>query len=76
MDYKNFGKNVKRIRQSRQLSITDFSLRTGIKRSTLSSIENGKFANVLKAIDSISTVLEFKIDSLFYLTPDITIRMR
>ena len=69
MDYKNFGRNVREIRTLESMSIPELAKQSGVNSSTLASIENGKFKNVLDAIDRLSTFLCVSIDDLMYKKP-------
>lgn len=57
----NVGERVKRVRESRGLSLDDISLRTNIDVSTLKQIEEGVMAPPLGTVIKLAKALEMKI---------------
>lgn len=61
-----FGKRVKELRQSRNLSQEKFSLQIDMDRTYLASIESGKRNVSLENISKIADGLEISLEELFH----------
>jgi transcriptional regulator with XRE-family HTH domain len=60
----NFGQRLKVLRQHRKMSQDDVSLSSGVDRSYLSEIENGKSSPTLDIIDRIAKALNVSLSDL------------
>lgn len=65
MDFKEFGKQVSILRKKKKISQEKLALDLNISRATISSLENGKNADVgikkvLQILDYLGFDLEFK----------------
>ena len=60
-----FGRRVQRERKKRNLKQVDLSVATGLTRSTISQIENGRQEVGLRTIEKIANGMEIPIVSLF-----------
>jgi len=60
-----FGRRVQRERKKRDLKQIDLSVATGLTRSTVSQIENGRQEVGLRTIEKIANAMEIPIVSLF-----------
>jgi len=60
-----FGRRVQRERKKRDLKQIDLSVATGLTRSTISQIENGRQEVGLRTIEKIANAMEIPIVSLF-----------
>ena len=60
-----FGRRVQRERKKRNLKQVDLSVATGLTRSTISQIENGRQEVGLRTIEKIANAMEIPIVSLF-----------
>ncbi len=70
MDFKEFGKQVSILRKKKKISQEKLALDLNISRATISSLENGKNADVgikkvLQILDYLGFDLEFKEKSRF-----------
>lgn len=60
-----FGRRVQRERMKRNMKQIDLSVATGLTRSTISQIENGRQEVGLRTIEKLADGLEIPIVSLF-----------
>jgi transcriptional regulator with XRE-family HTH domain len=60
-----FGRRVQRERMQRNLKQIDLSVATGMTRSTISQIENGRQEAGLRTVEKLAKALEMPIVSLF-----------
>jgi len=60
-----FGRRVQRERKRRNLKQIDVSVATGLTRSTISQIENGRQEVGLRTIEKLATGIEIPLAALF-----------
>lgn len=60
-----FGRRVQRERMKRNLKQIDLSVATGLTRSTISQIENGRQEAGLRTVEKLAKALEMPLVSLF-----------
>ena len=70
MDFKEFGKNIAKLRKEQNISQTTLSKDISISRATLSSLENGKgvdigFKKILDIVDYLGYEINLKTKSPF-----------
>ena len=64
MNIDNLGKNIKRIREKREIKQEELARAIGIKRENISLYESGKTKPTLKTIIKIANYLDTTIDYL------------
>lgn len=62
-----FGRNVRELRQSRELTQEDLEGLTGLKRSYISDMERGERNPTVKAVQRLAIALEVEPAALFKL---------
>jgi transcriptional regulator with XRE-family HTH domain len=62
---KGLGTNIRSLRKSRGLTLTEVAKRTGIDAATLSRIENGKMTGTLQSHMAIAKALEVRLPDLY-----------
>ena len=70
MNIDNLGKNIKRIREKREIKQEELARAIGIKRENISLYESGKTKPTLKTIIKIANYLDTTIDYLLSDTND------
>ena len=70
MDFKEFGKNIAKLRKEQNISQTILCKDIGISRATLSSLENGRgvdigFKKILDIVDYLGYEINLKTKSPF-----------
>lgn len=59
--------NLKKVRQERKISQEELAKLSGITRQTIIAIEKGQFNPSTKLALILSTLLEVKVENLFYI---------
>jgi transcriptional regulator with XRE-family HTH domain len=62
---KYFGKQVRKIRNAKGISLREFELRGDINRQQLSKIENGKWNPTVFSLKKIAQQLDITLSELF-----------
>ena len=61
----NFGNTIKKLRKTKNLTLSDISKQSGIQLATLSRIENNKMTGSLKNHLRLAKALGLKLSELF-----------
>ena len=64
------GENIRNIRKAKGLSIMKLRELTGLSKSTISDLENGKSSPTTETLEKIATALKINIEDLFREYPE------
>ncbi|MES2308795.1 MAG: helix-turn-helix domain-containing protein [Verrucomicrobiota bacterium] len=65
MNERMIGENIRKIRESSQISLTEIAKRAGMTKSTLSKIENGQTSSPISTLVAIASALGVKLSEFF-----------
>lgn len=62
------GYKIKEVRESKNISQEELSKKSGVSRTIISALENGKTNTTSKTLTSIAKALGVSVDQIFYAT--------
>ena len=64
-DLGELGKTIRRLRMARNITLTEFSDKTGIQPATLNRMENNKMIGTLDAYNALAEAFRLKLSEFF-----------